>query len=150
MSDKEEIKKIIEEFINNTNFDININSLDIEENTVHVNLDTSEPKVLIGKNGQNLSDIQHILNIIMKKRTHEDLFMDVDINSYKRSKREYLQELAIDMADEVVLNGKEKILEPMTAYERKIIHLVLSKRKDVITESIGQEPDRRIIIKVAP
>jgi len=61
-----------------------------------------------------------------------------------------LKELAKSVADEVALTKKERILEPMSAYERRIIHLELASRPDVTTESIGKEPKRRVVIKPYP
>lgn len=147
---EKELKKIIEEFCDKTKLDINVSSVKLEDNNIFVDLETSEPGFLIGKGGQNLIDIQHLLKIILKKKITEDFILDVDINSYKKKKKEYLEETAINLADEVVLTKKEKTLEPMSAYERKIIHLVLAKRNDVITESIGEGLERRIVIKVKP
>ncbi len=71
----------------------------------------------------------------------------MDINDYKKKKIQYLKELAKSIAEEVVLTQKEKILSPMPAYERRVIHLELSERKDIATESIGKEPERRVIIR---
>ncbi len=65
----------------------------------------------------------------------------------KRKKYEYLRELAKSVADEVALTKKEKQLAPMPAHERRIIHLELVGRTDIISESIGQEPERKIVIK---
>ncbi|RLC39293.1 MAG: hypothetical protein DRH33_03225, partial [Candidatus Nealsonbacteria bacterium] len=71
----------------------------------------------------------------------------LDINQYKKNKIEYLNDLAKSTADEVALSKKEKILPPMPSYERRIIHLTLAEREDVQTESQGEEPERRVVIK---
>ena len=71
----------------------------------------------------------------------------MDVNDYKKKKVEYLIELAHSVADEVSLTKKEKVLDSMQAYERRIIHLELADRSDVVTESIGQEPERRIVVR---
>jgi spoIIIJ-associated protein len=88
------------------------------------------------------------LKIILKRKiTTEPFFIDLDISDYKKKKNEYLKELARNTADEVSLSKKEKILPSMSAYERRIIHLELAGRSDVKTESLGQEPDRRIVVR---
>ena len=74
-------------------------------------------------------------------------YIDLDIQNYKKKKAEYLKELARSLADEVSLTKKEKNLDPMPAYERRIIHLELAERKDISTESIGEEPERKIVIR---
>ena len=85
--------------------------------------------------------------MILRRKLQEVFFFDIDINDYKEKKFEYLREMAQESANDVALTKKEKELEPMPAYERRIIHLELSKRTDVKAESLGEEPERRIIIK---
>jgi len=77
----------------------------------------------------------------------KDFYLDLDINEYKKKKIEYLKSLAKDLADEVVFTKEEKVLFPMPAYERRIIHTELSQRADIITESRGEGYDRHVIIK---
>jgi spoIIIJ-associated protein len=149
---EELIKKIedeVKEFFLKLGFDFKIK---VSQNgkTFKVDLQTSEFQDLIGEKGETLNEIQHLLNAILKKKIKDDLFLDLDIAGYKGRKIKYLKELAKSVADEVALTKKERILEPMPAYERKIIHLELASRSDVTTESIGKEPKRRVVIKPYP
>ncbi len=144
--DLEKIKKETERFFEKMNFGIEIGIKENEENIVSVSLKIEEPQILIGKDGQTLMDIQHLLKRILRKDL-EQVFIDFDINEYKKKKREYLKELAQSSADEVVLAKKEKTLNPMSSYERRIIHIELLGRNDVKTESIGEEMERRVVIK---
>ncbi|KPJ54767.1 hypothetical protein AMJ47_03410 [Parcubacteria bacterium DG_72] len=146
-NDIEKIKELTKEFFNKTSFDIDLEILKPEENTVPIKIRTSEPKVLIGQNGQTLSEIQHLLKSLLRRKIQTDFYIDIDVNDYKKKKAEYLKSSANEMADEVALSGKEKILTPMPSYERRIIHMQLASRKDVLTESIGQEPERKVVIK---
>ena len=146
-----EIKTLIEEFFKKTSFELEVEVLPPKDETVFVKVKTSEPKVLIGKNNQVLFDLQRLLKLVLKKSLKlERIYVDVDVNDYKKRKIEYLKELAKSVADEVVLTKKEKALEPMPSYERRVIHLELAERGDVTTESIGKEPKRRVIIKPYP
>lgn len=142
-----EIKKTIEEFFEKTTFEIEAEVLPFEENTVPVKIKTEEPRILIGQNGQTLAEIQHLLKAILRRKIPEQFYLNIDVNDYKKKKAEYLKETAISLADEVALTKKEKTLTAMSAYERRIIHLELAERKDIITESIGEEPERRIVIR---
>ena len=146
----ETIKKITKEFFGKTTFEVEIEFLPQKELTLPINLKTEEPQILIGEGGQTLAEIQHLLKAILKRRIEENFYIDLDINNYKKKKTEYLKELARNIADEVALTKKEKTLSPMPAYERRIIHLELANRSDVTTESIGQEPERKIIIRPYP
>ena len=149
-SNLEEIKKTIEEFFQKTTFEVEIEFLPQKELTLPINLKTEEPQILIGEGGQTLAEIQHLLKVILKRKITEPFFIDLDINGYKKKKLDYLKELARSLADEVALTKKEKSLSPMPAYERRIIHLELAGRSDVTTESIGQEPERRIVVRPYP
>jgi len=141
------IKKTTEEFFKKAGFEVTIEFLSPIDQTFPINVKTDEPQILIGEKGQTLAELQHLLKAILKRKIEEPFFLDLDINNYKKKKNEYLKELARSVADEGALNKREKILSPMPAYERRIIHLELAERKDIITESVGQEPERKVVIK---
>ena len=148
--DLEEIKKLIKEFFEKATFDVEIEFLPLEDLTIPVNLKTDNPQILIGERGQTLVNIQHLLKAIIRRKIPEEFYIDLDINGYKKKKIEYLKELARSVADEVSLIKKKKTLPPMPAYERRIIHLELAERGDITTESIGKEPERRVVIRPYP
>ena len=143
----ETIKKTVEEFFQKITFEVEIDLLPEKEETVPINLKMDEPQILIGEGGQTLNEIQHLLKAILRRKISEPFYINLDINDYKKKKTEYLRELARSLADEVSLTKKEKTLAPMPAYERRIIHLELSNRSDVFSESTDEEPNRKIIIK---
>jgi spoIIIJ-associated protein len=146
---KETIEKRIKEFFLKMGFEIEAEISRIDK-TFKVNVKAKDYQELIGEKGKILLEIQHLLNAIFKKEMGEEFFLDLDIEGYKEKKIKYLKELARSVADEVALTKKERILEPMPAYERRIIHLELASRPDVTTESIGKEPKRRVVIKPYP
>jgi spoIIIJ-associated protein len=143
------IEKEAKEFFSKLGIDFELKILKID-NTFKIDLQTKEFQDLIGERGKTLNEIQHLLSAILKKKIREEFFIDLDIAGYKQRKIKYLKELAKSVADEVALTKKERILEPMPAYERRIIHLELASRSDVTTESIGKEPKRRVVIKPYP
>jgi len=141
------IKRVINEFFEKTSFEVETEVLNLQDKTIPVKIKTEDPKVLIGQNGQTLADIQHLLKAILSHQISEQFYIDLDINDYKKKKIEYLRQTAEEWADDVALNKKEKIMIPMPAYERRIIHLELAERKDITTESIGEGTERRIAIR---
>ncbi len=143
----ETIKKTVKEFFDKTTFEVELYFLPEKEGTLPVNLNTLEPQILIGEAGQTLNEIQYLLKLILRKKIQEPFFLDLDINNYKKKKSDYLKEIARSAADEVSLMRQEKVLPAMSAYERRVIHLELANRSDVITESLGEEPERRIVVK---
>jgi spoIIIJ-associated protein len=149
-SDLETIKETTKEFFKKTTFEVEIEFLPQRDLTLPINLNAKDPQILIGEGGQTLTEAQHLLKAILKRKIKEPFYIDLDINGYKEKKNEYLKELANSLADEVALTKKEKILSPMPAHERRIIHLELADRTDVTTESIGQEPERKVVIRPYP
>jgi len=145
-----QIKEITETFFQKTTIPFEMVIPDPKEETLSIDLKVEEPRILIGERGQTLLEIQHLLKVILRKKIEERFFVDLDINNYKKKKIEYLKELAHAAADEVSLTRREKILSPMPAYERRVIHLELAEREDVTTESIGQEPKRRVVVRAYP
>jgi len=151
-NDVQKIKEIVSTFFQKTtievlNISVNLNSQEENKEVVNLEVKLSEPQILIGEKGQTLFEAQRLLKIILNKKLQNNFYLNLDINDYKKKKTEYLKEIAKDLANEVSVTKKEKILIPMSAYERRIIHAELSQRQDVLTESHGDGPDRHIIIK---
>ena len=146
-TDIETIKNTTKEFFDKTTFEVEVEVLPEKEQTVPINLKMDEPQVLIGEGGQTLFEIQYILKNILKRKIEGISYIDLDINEYKQKKIEYLKDMARSAADDVAITKKEKELAPMPAYERRIIHMELAERADVVTESRGEGPDRHIVIK---
>ncbi len=157
----EEIKKIVSEFFQKMGFEVKIEIGLPKDLTLPINLTSDDSQLLIGEGGQTLLEIQHLLKAILKRRRQsfnvtslfgekEVFYIDLDINDYKKKKIKYLKDLAKSLADEVALTKKEKVLPPMPAYERRIIHLELAGRGDVTTQSTGKEPERKVIIRPYP
>ncbi len=147
VDDIKNIKSLVCQFFEKMGFDLQKAEVFLEEGVLYIKVKVEEPKILIGQGGIVLNTIQKLLSKILKKQNKGEFFVDLDINEYKEKKYTYLKEMANSIADEVALSKKERELEPMPAYQRRIIHLELAKRNDVLTESIGEEPERRIIIK---
>ena len=147
---QETIKNIIKEFFEKMTIEVEIKEEKTEEDAFRVNLETEMPQLLIGENGQTLAEIQHVLKLILRKKLGPGFYLDLDVSNYKKKKKVYLEELAKTVADEVALNKEEKELPAMPASERRIIHLALSQRTDIATESRGEEPERRVVIAPRP
>ena len=144
------IKETVREFFEKMTIPVEVKIEPPREETIAINIKTEVPQVLIGENGQTLLETQRLLKLIIRKKINQTFYIDLDVNGYKKQKIEYLKQLARSTADEVALNKKEKILSPMLAYERRIIHLELAGRENIATESIDQEPERKVIIRPYP
>jgi len=141
------IKETAQEFFKKMAAEAEITVAQQEEPVVSVSVTARDPQILIGENGQTLMEIQQLLKIILRKKINEQFFLDVDINDYKKGKSDYLKKMVQQAVDEVITTNQEKWLPVMPAYERRIVHMELTNRADVAAESVGEEPERRIIIK---
>ncbi len=154
--DLEKAKEITEKFFQKMTIQVEIKVKAQKEQTFSIDLETENPQILIGEGGRTLAEIQHLLRLILRKKLFSSkendkiFFVDLDIVDYKKKKYQHLKELARSIADEVALSKKEKTLPSMSAAERRIIHLELADRSDVVTESLGQEPERSIVIRPHP
>lgn len=121
----------------------------IEKGKNQINLTITGDKVshLIGYKGKTIESFQSLLNAMLQRENEESAKVFVEVNDYKKRKEEKLKNLANKMANNVIKFRKSIRLEPMSAYERLIIHTELAKRDDVETESQGEEPRRRVVIK---
>ena len=114
-----------------------------------LNVDISgeeESSKLIGYRGEVLNSLQVILNSIANKNCKNRVKINLNIGNYKEKRKKDLEELADKISKTVLRNGKSITLEPMMAYERKIIHSRLQANNNIKTYSIGEEPYRKIVI----
>lgn len=111
------------------------------------NISSRESDLLIGQYGINLRALQHILRAMARKKTEEKLKFSVDVNDYNKSKIGTLEDLARNMARRAINDKRPAVLRPMTAYERRIVHLALAENDQVQTESIGEGEERKVVIK---
>ncbi len=119
-----------------------------QEEIIKIKIESPDSKFIIGKKGNTLMAIQHLLRVILSPKIKSKI-ISVDVNNYKEEHINYLKNIANEMAQEVILNGRATTMEPMNSYERYLIHLELKKNKQVKTESIGQGEDRKIVISPA-
>src|SRR5699024_321315 len=142
----EETEKFIIEVLRNMNIDA---TLTTTVNDNHVTFEVSGDKIalLIGKRGQTLNALQYLVQLALNKDGKQFYRVTLDAEGYRNRRKQTLETLAVKMADKAKRINKKVALEPMPAYERKIIHTVLQDRSDVSTYSNGVEPHRNIVIK---
>ncbi len=107
-----------------------------------------EVGVVIGRRGDTIDAIQYLVNLHVNKDRHGDDYcrITVDTENYRARREETLRKLANSMANKAVKYRKDMSLEPMNPYERRIIHAALQNHKYVKTKSVGEEPNRRIVV----
>jgi len=138
----EEIKNFFNKFLNK---EITY-SAEIKENDIYVEISGENVNYLIGYRGENINAMQTILSSIANKKSTSKIRVYLDIEGYREKRAKTLEELAEKISRTVVRTRKAITLEPMTAYERKIIHTKLQNHPKVKTFSKGEEPYRKVVI----
>lgn len=121
-----------------------------KEGGLKLNIDCEESALIIGRHGETLKALQYLVNIIWQKEnsTQEDFTKIIlDVGNYRSQKEQDLQNLIQRTVQNVTRSGRVEVLPPMSAYERRLIHVALENNNDVMTESIGEGDSRRVIIK---
>lgn len=118
----------------------------VEENIMKINLSGEGMGIVIGRRGETLDAVQHIVQLYVNKTFEKFYKVRIDTEDYRAKREEALINLANGMAKRVLRTRKEIILEPMKAYERRIIHTALQGYNKIKTYSIGDEPNRKIIV----
>ena len=101
---------------------------------------------LIGRHGETLHAFQQILNSIVRRQSKEPLFIGVDIAGYKKARTEAIEARAREAAERVLETGKSVTLKPMPPAERRIVHSVMAEFPEIETGSIGEDPQRQVVI----
>lgn len=141
------IEEIVKNLLNIMGFESEVFVREEAEGVVaHINC--QEGGLLIGQGGESLAGLSHLIKLITSKKLKENFVsFSVDVNDYYRQKTEILKEFVIEKASKAAREGRPCPLLPMSSYERRIVHLALQDRKDVVCESEGEGRDRHIVIR---
>jgi spoIIIJ-associated protein len=121
-----------------------------EDGTWHLSITGEGSGALIGKQADALNALQYITTLVTLRRAAAHVRIVLDADNYRARREEALTKQAMDLAAQAVEAGQEAELEPLSAYERRIIHNALADHPEVTTYSEGEEPRRRVIIAPKP
>ena len=145
---KANVEVFLKDFLNRVDENLKYD-LKIDDYTIIVNINGEASGNLIGYRGDTLNAIQTILSSIANKGSKEKIRLILDIENYREKREKVLEDLAQKVSKTVCRTGKAITLEPMTPYERKIIHSKLQENKSIQTYSIGEGDNRRVVIEKA-
>lgn len=116
------------------------------EPSVTLNVTGDDLGILIGRRGQTLSNLQYLVRLMVSHQTKSREPITIDIEGYKERRYQALEGFARQMAEQVKMQGKPYAFEPMSSFERRIIHVTLSGHPDVTTESVGEGEARKVVL----
>ncbi len=129
--------------------DATVTTVRTEEGAVEVVIDGDEVGLLIGQRGTTLAAIEELLRVVVQRRAQgrRSSKVRLEVGGYKQRRKEALETFAQRIAAEVVESGEPKVLEPMNAADRKIVHDAIVEMTGVQTASEGEEPRRRVVLR---
>lgn len=148
--EKREIKNFIKEKLVNILREMGYQAeveIQVKQDIPTYRIYSNNDSLLIGKGGKNLEALQIVLRQIVNTETGINYKFFLDVSDYKEKNEHHLEVLARRLAREVATTKIEVKMDSMNSYERKIVHNVLTNNKKVYTESVGEEPNRCVVIK---
>lgn len=140
-------KEFLEKLLEKMNMNVQITtSFDEVNRVLSIDLSGADMGVLIGKRGQTLDSLQHLVGLVVNKQADSYVRVKLDSEDYRAKRKESLETLAKNVAQKVKRNKRSISLEPMNPYERRIIHAALQEDVNIVTRSEGAEPFRHVVI----
>ena len=146
----EACEKFVEDVLNAMNMEeVKVTSTVDEEGALSITMEGKNMGILIGKRGQTLDSLQYLTNRVANKMQDGYVRVKLDTEDYRRRRKETLENLAKNIASKVKRTRRTVALEPMNPYERRIIHSALQSDPAVSTHSEGEEPYRKVVVRLA-
>ncbi len=142
---KEAVETFLQELIARMGLEVTVNVAQ-DDTALRCALDGKDAGILIGRKGETLEALELLVRTFLVRRGFGEVPLEIDVAGYRRRKEEALRKLAERMAKKVVREKKKVRLAPMNARERRIVHMALKDHPEVLTYSIGEEPNRRVVI----
>ncbi len=141
------VKELVSNIAKSMSSEVNL-EVRRRENSISVTIFSDNNSILIGKNGKNVTALQYLVRQIVNSKLNNSLSITLDVGNYKEKRAKSIEFLAKKLAREAYKTKTEVTMDSMNSYERRLVHEALSKDKYVYTESIGEEPNRKVVIKL--
>lgn len=146
---KQTPKTAAQDFLNDVFFAMGMKvdvAIDEKNDALDINLSGDDMGIIIGKRGDTLDALQYLTSLAVNRLEGPYTKVSIDTENYREKRKEALDALANRVADKVAKTGRRHIFEPMNPYERRVIHAALQNHEYVHTYSIGDEPNRKVVI----
>lgn len=145
---EEEVQSVLEEMLKKMKINYQINKVEWENSRVRINIVGKDMGLLIGRKGETLNSLQFIVGLIVNRGRQEKIRVVLDVEDYRKKKEESLEALALRLSDRVKKTRKNVVMRPMSSQERRIVHTTLQADPQVTTYSMGDEPNRKVVISL--
>lgn len=143
---EKKLEKYIQEFLDILGISAKF-QVEQDEEEIRIVLETEDSGMIIGYHGETLEALQLVLALMIAKKEDKFKRVSIEVGDYKKNREEWLTKLAADAKEKAISQQREVRLEELKAWERRIIHLILSDDKDVVSESSGEGRERVLVVK---
>ncbi|MDD3268231.1 MAG: protein jag [Syntrophomonadaceae bacterium] len=147
-SPEQEARQVVEDLLNRMKIDYQINQIECEAGRVRINIVGQDMGLLIGRKGETLNAVQYIIGLMLNRNREERLRVVLDVEDYRKKREESLEALALRLSDKVKRTRKNVVMRPMSSQERRIVHTILQEDPQISTFSLGDEPNRKVVISL--
>lgn len=148
MSPEEHARQVVEDILDRMKIDYQINNVEADKGTVRINIVGNDMGLLIGRKGETLNSLQFIAGLIINRQQEKKIRLILDVEDYRKKREESLESLAIRLSEKVKKTQKNVVMRPMSSQERRIVHTVLQEDPQIVTYSMGDEPNRKVVISL--
>jgi spoIIIJ-associated protein len=145
---EKDARQVVENLLNKMKIDYQIDHVEWENGTVRINIVGKDMGLLIGRKGETINALQYIAGLIINRRREEKIRLVLDVEDYRKKREQSLESLALRLSDKVKQTRKNVVMRPMSSQERRIVHTVLQEDPQVVTYSMGDEPNRKVVISL--
>ncbi len=145
---EEEVREVLEDLLKRMKIDYQISQVECVDGRVRINIVGKDMGLLIGRKGETLNSLQFMVGLIVNRKRPERIRVVLDVEDYRKKKEESLEALALRLSDRVKKTHKNVVMRPMSSQERRIVHTALQGDPQVTTYSMGDEPNRKVVISL--
>ncbi|MEQ8173885.1 MAG: RNA-binding cell elongation regulator Jag/EloR [Syntrophomonadaceae bacterium] len=145
---EDKVRGVVDEILTRMQIDYQINGIEYQEGRVRINIIGKDMGLLIGRKGETLNAVQFIVGLIVNRNQEEKIRVMLDVEDYRKKREDSLEALALRLSDKVKKTRKNVVMRPMTSQERRIVHTTLQSDPNITTYSMGDEPNRKVVISL--
>ena len=139
-------REIVEDLLRKMKIDYRIEKVEWDNGVAKINIMGKDMGLLIGRKGETLNALQFITGLMVNRKREDKMRVVLDVEDYRKKREQSLEALAIRLSDKVKQTRKNVVMRPMNPHERRIVHTVLQEDSQVVTYSMGEEPNRKVVI----
>ncbi len=141
-----EALRVVEDILKKMKIEYQIDSVEWENGVTRINIVGKDMGLLIGRKGETLNALQFIAGLMVNRKRDQKMRIILDVEDYRKKREQSLEALALRLSDKVKQTQKNVIMRPMNPQERRIVHTILQEDPQLVTYSLGEEPNRKVVI----